>query len=250
LLRRDVEGYYSQGWTIQEHSGTHVDMPSHFYEGGRTAPELRPDELILAAVVIRIGARAAHEPDCVLSLDDVRSFEREHGRIPRHAAALMDSGWHTRVTDPARFINAQADGTFAFPGFDADAVRFLVQERGVACIGVDTLSLDRGSSTTYPSHQAVLSADRFGIEALANLDTIPPRGATLTIGPIHSRTARAAPATCSPAGERTAAIVAGTDSSPRSPRASAGAVVLAQRAKEHRPQPLLDARSRPAQGPS
>lgn len=61
-------------------------------------------------------------------------------------------------------------------------MQFLVSERHIACIGVDTLSLDRGSSTTYPAHQAALSADRFGIEALANLDKIPPSGATLTIG--------------------------------------------------------------------
>jgi kynurenine formamidase len=182
LLRRDAEGYYSQGWTIQEHSGTHIDMPSHFYEGARTAPELRPDELMLPAVVINIAQLAAHEPDCLLDLDDVRSFEREHRRIPGHAAVLMDSGWQTRVSDQARFTNAKADGTFAFPGFDAEAVEFLVHERQIACIGVDTLSLDHGSSTTYPAHQAALSADRFGIEALANLEKIPARGATITIG--------------------------------------------------------------------
>lgn len=182
LLRRDVEGYYSQGWTIQEHSGTHIDMPSHFYEGARTAPELRPDELALAAVVIRIAEQAAHVSDCVLGLDDVHAFERKHGRIPRHAAVLMDSGWQNRVSDPAHFTNANPDGTFAFPGFDADAVKFLVDERQISCIGVDTLSLDRGSSTTYPAHQATLSADRFGIEALANLDKLPPRGAVITIG--------------------------------------------------------------------
>lgn len=182
LLRRDVEGYYSQGWTIQEHSGTHIDMPSHFYEGARTAPELRPDELMLPAIVIDISDRAAQEADCLLNLDDVRTYERMHGRIPRKAAVLMDSGWQTRVDEPLLFTNANPDGTFAFPGFDAEAVRFLVDERQIACIGVDTLSLDLGSSTTYPAHQAALSADRFGIEALANLDKIPPRGATITIG--------------------------------------------------------------------
>jgi kynurenine formamidase len=182
LLRRDVEGYYSQGWTIQEHSGTHIDMPAHFYERGRTAPELRPDELLLPAVVLNVTTRVADEPNTLLDLDDVRTFEREHGRIPRHAAVLMDSGWQTRARDAARFTNADADGTFASPGFHPDAVRFLIDERQVACIGVDTLSLDCGSSTTYPAHQAALSADRFGIEALANLDKIPPRGATITIG--------------------------------------------------------------------
>ena len=182
LLRRDVEGYYSQGWTIQEHSGTHVDMPAHFYEGGRTAPELRPDELLLPVAVIDIGLRAATDHDCVLGLDDVHRHEREHGRIPRHAAVLMNSGWQALVGEPARFTGVQRDGSFAFPGFDPAAVTFLIEERDIACIGVDTLSLDRGSSTTYPAHQAALSADRFGIEALANLDRIPPRGASITLG--------------------------------------------------------------------
>lgn len=89
LLRRDVEGYYSQGWTIQEHSGTHIDMPAHFYPDGRTAPELRPDELMLSAAVIDIRARTASEPDCVLTLDDIVLYERKHGRIPPRAAVLM-----------------------------------------------------------------------------------------------------------------------------------------------------------------
>ncbi|HEV2930889.1 MAG TPA: cyclase family protein, partial [Propionibacteriaceae bacterium] len=91
------DGYYMQEWRIIEHIGTHVDAPGHFIAGGRLAPELELPELITPAVVIDISERAAQDPDTVVTVDDLRRFERRHGRIPRDAAVLMHSGWGAKV---------------------------------------------------------------------------------------------------------------------------------------------------------
>jgi kynurenine formamidase len=47
---------------------------------------------------------------------------------------------------------------------------------------VDTLSLDPGNAAVFSVHTALLSADRYGLENVANLNRIPPRGALVTVG--------------------------------------------------------------------
>jgi kynurenine formamidase len=178
----EADGYYMQEWRLIEHIGTHVDAPGHFTAGGRLAPQLHLSELITPAVVIDIAARAARNPDTVVTVDDVRAFERRHGRIPRDAAVLMYSGWGAKVGDPAAYRGADAAGTLHFPGFGPDACEWLLRHRGIRSLGVDTLSIDPGNSTTFDTHLVLTGADRYGVENLANLDRIPPRGATVVVG--------------------------------------------------------------------
>jgi kynurenine formamidase len=177
-----VNGFYGQHWTFWEHSCTHMDVPGHFVAGGRLAPDLDLDELIRPLVVIDIRAKAASDPDAVVTVDDVRSFERGHGRIPRGAVLAMWSGWQSRVASEAEYRNVGADGLQHFPGWDADAAEWAMEERDAAGFGVDTLSLDPGNSTTFDAHLTILAADRYGIENLANLGSVPERGATVTVG--------------------------------------------------------------------
>jgi kynurenine formamidase len=178
----EEDGYYMQEWRIIEHIGTHVDAPGHFTPGGRLAPELELSELIVPAVVIDIAARAARDPDTAVTVEDVRAFERRHGRIPRHAAVLMYSGWAAKVGDAAAYRGAEASGTLHFPGFSPEATEWLLRRRGIRSLGVDTLSIDPGNSTTFDTHLILTGADRYGLENLANLDRIPRRGATVVVG--------------------------------------------------------------------
>jgi kynurenine formamidase len=184
LVTIPADGFYAQEWTFGEHSGTHMDAPGHFKEGGRFASQLRPSELVLPIVVIDISRRARRDPDTVVRPDDLRRFERRHGRIPRGALVAMNSGWDAKVGDDAAFKGTDAGGTYHFPGFGVEAADFLLEERRVTAIGVDTLSLDHGPSTTFSVHVNWLGADRYGLENLANLGDLPPRGATATVGVI------------------------------------------------------------------
>jgi kynurenine formamidase len=175
-------GFYSQQWTLGEHSGTHMDAPGHFVVGGRLAPEITPQELIVPIVVIDIAERAARDADAVVTVDDLTRFERRHGRIPDGALVCMSSGWAAKVGDPLAFKGGAAFPDYHFPGFGLDAAMWLVERRDVTGIGVDTLSLDPGDSTTFPVHVNFLATDRYGLENLDNLDKIPPRGALAYVG--------------------------------------------------------------------
>jgi kynurenine formamidase len=182
LKRFDPDGFYSQEWTFGEHSGTHMDAPGHFIPGGRRVPQLRPEELLAPAAVIDISRRAASDPDAEVTPDDVARYERRHGRIPRGAVVFMNSGWAAKVNDNDAFKNADANGTYHFPGFGIDAVELLLTRRNIQGIGVDTLSLDPGNSTTFAVHNRLLGADRYGIENVANLSALRPKGAFVSVG--------------------------------------------------------------------
>ena len=177
-----TDGFYSQEWTLGEHSGTHVDAPGHFVDGGRLVTALRPDELFAPAVVIDISERVGDVPDAIVEVRDLRRFERRHGRIPRGAIVFMYSGWEERLPDAAAFKNVGPDGAYHFPGFGIEALEWLLERRDPAGIGVDTLSLDFGASTTFEVHRRLLGEDRYGIEAVASLSDIPPLGAQVVVG--------------------------------------------------------------------
>ena len=176
------DGYYMQEWRILEHTGTHVDAPGHFTPGGRLSTELQLSELITPAVVVDISARAARDPDAVVTVADLVAFERRHARIPRGAAVLMYSGWGAKVGDPDAYRGTDAAGTLHFPGFSVDACEWLLRKRGIRSLGVDTLSIDPGESETFETHLALTGADRYGLENLANLDRMPRHGATIFVG--------------------------------------------------------------------
>lgn len=182
LVTVEDDGFYAQGWTFEEHTGTHLDAPGHFVAGGRRTPELEPKELLIPVAVINISNRAKRNPDAVVTPDDLVRYERRHGRIPKNAGVFMYSGWEKRLPDGDAFKNADSSGTYHFPGFGIDAVEWLLERRTVRAIGVDTLSLDKGESTTFDVHLTWLGADRYGIENLANLGKLRPKGTTAFVG--------------------------------------------------------------------
>jgi len=182
LVTIPENGFYAQEWTFAEHSGTHMDAPGHFTLGGRLSPEITPQELMVPVVVVDISARVASNPDAVVTIEDLAAFEHRFGRIPARAVVCMYSGWESRIGSSEAYRNVGPDGRFHFPGFGIDAVEWLLQNRDFTGIGVDTLSLDNGPSQTFDVHVTLLGADHYGLENLANLKRIPPRGASAFVG--------------------------------------------------------------------
>lgn len=176
------DGFYIQRWTYTEHAGTHVDIPAHFISDGETVDNYPADLLIGPAVVIDISAKAAENDDAMLDLADLEAWESANGEIPAGAVVFMYSGWDVRWDDAESFRNADADDVQHYPGFSPEAATFLVEQRDIRGIGVDTLSLDTGNSTTFDVHITILAAGKYGIEGVANLAAIKDRQATVFVG--------------------------------------------------------------------
>jgi len=179
----EADGFYKNLLTYDEHTGTHMDSPAHFTPGDAlTADLLAPENFIVPLVVIDISDKASSDDDAALTADDIAVWEGEYGEIPTGSFVAMYSGWDARIDDAASFVNLDAEGVQHYPGLDPDAMDFLLTQRTVVGAGVDTLSLDIGASTDFASHVTLLGSGRYGLEALNQLGTIPPVGATIIVG--------------------------------------------------------------------
>ncbi|HSI42231.1 MAG TPA: cyclase family protein [Xanthobacteraceae bacterium] len=181
LFRFDKDGFNLNEWVVNEHTGTHLDTPFHFSKDGASAEAIPISALVVPLAVIDISAKAAADPDYQLGVADLAAYEAANGALPPGAAVALRSGWDKLVTTE-KFRNADATGAMHFPGFHPDLAAVLVQ-KGVAGVVVDTLSLDHGASKDFSFHYKWLGgAGRWGIEAAANLDAVPAKGATLVVG--------------------------------------------------------------------
>ncbi len=63
-----------------------------------------------------------------------------------------------------------------FPGLHPDAARWLVRERSVKAVGIDTASIDYGQSTLYETHRTFFERNIPAFENLASLERLPVRG--------------------------------------------------------------------------
>jgi kynurenine formamidase len=175
-------GSYSNRWNIGEHHGTHLDSPSHFSPNGATVEKIDPASFIAPAAIIDIRERVKKDLDAAVSVDEVRIWEKTHGKLPKGCAVCLNSGWDAKAGDAKAFLGTDAANKLHFPGFSKAAAEFLVNERDVAGLLVDTLSIDTGAATDFPVHKLWLGAGKWAVECVANLGKIPPSGATVFVG--------------------------------------------------------------------
>ena len=179
--------YSANSLCTPEHGGTHLDAPVHFAEGQRTAEQIPLEQLIAAAAVIDVTARAGADRDYRLLPADVEQFEKQHGRIPPGTIVLLRTGWSRYWPDAKAYMGDDTPGDaskLSFPGFGAEAATLLVKERRVAALGIDTASIDYGKSTDFMVHRIAAAENVPGFENLTNLDQLPPTGATVAALPM------------------------------------------------------------------
>jgi kynurenine formamidase len=181
--------YEANNFQAAEHGGTHLDAPVHFAEGRRTTDSVPLSSLIGPAAVVDVRDSAAANADYLVSVADLTRWERAHGRLPDGAVVLLRTGWDTRWPDRARYLGTADTGVAAttrlhFPGLDPSAARFLVSQRRVAAVGLDTPSLDAGPSATYESHVVLMGENVPGFENLTGLDHLPETGAYVVALPM------------------------------------------------------------------
>jgi kynurenine formamidase len=179
-----VDGFYMQYVREGEHTGTHWGAPAHFQEGGLTADQLDPGDLFLPAVKIDVRAQAAQDPDYGVTIDDVRQWTRRHGRIPRGAAVILWTGWEAKWGTDA-YPNLDADGVIHQPGFLPETVEWLIETRRLderGALGTDTFGPDRGIDETFAVSVLLYDRHRISLENLANLESLPARGAAVLVG--------------------------------------------------------------------
>lgn len=173
--------YSANDFRAAEHGGTHLDAPIHFARNGDTADEIPLRKLAGAAVNVDVRARANADRDLLVSVADLEAFEAEHGRIAADTIVLLRTGWSRHWPDARRYLGTADRGADAvpklhFPGLSEEAARWLVQQRRIKAVGIDTASIDRGQSTAFEAHRVLAAAQVPVFENVANLDRLPADG--------------------------------------------------------------------------
>lgn len=185
------QGYfYASGIvTTSEHGGTHIDAPIHFAEGGQSVDEIPLSQLMGPAVVIDVSQQTNPNPDYQISIDDIQQWETAHRPIPDGSIVLFRTGFGKFWPDRTRYLGTSELGAAAvanlhFPGLHPDAAQWLLENRKINAVGIDTPSIDYGQSQLFESHQRLFERNVPALENVANLDKLPIEGATVIALPM------------------------------------------------------------------
>ena len=187
ISRYDERGpaWYWNNISTGEHTGTHFDAPIHWVTGreGADVSQVPVGRLIASAAVLDVSAAAAADPDFLLEIDHVRTFEAQHGPLPAGGWLLVRTGWDARSSDAAAYANEGHS-----PGISVECARWLAEQAPIQGVGVETVGTDAGLAHSFeppfPCHSFLLGAGKYGLTQLQNLASLPPTGAVVIAGPL------------------------------------------------------------------
>lgn len=188
------KGYYYSAYKFSapEHGGTHLDSPIHFAEGRQTVDEIPLNRLIAPAVKIDVSAKAVQNRDYLISVEDITTWESANGKIPDGNIVLFQTGYGKFWGDRTKYMGAEGDQKH-FPGLGAEAAKWLVQNRKINAVGIDTASIDNGQSVNFDAHVILMSENIPAFENVANLEKIPVKGFQVIALPMKIKGGSGAP---------------------------------------------------------
>ncbi|AUP80742.1 cyclase family protein [Flavivirga eckloniae] len=178
------KGYYysANNFCTAEHGGTHIDAPIHFIENGETVDKIALEKLIGNAIKIDVYSKAIKNPDYLVSVQDLKTWEvSQKTTIPEGAIILLQTGYSKYYPDKVKYLGTDKRGEDAvkllhFPGLSPEAAKWLIEKRNIKAIGIDTPSIDYGQSEYFESHVLLLKQSIPVFENLTNLDKLPLSG--------------------------------------------------------------------------
>lgn len=185
------KGFYYTAFKFcaAEHGGTHIDAPIHFAQGKQTVDQIPLHTLIAPAVVVDISEKALADRDYQITVKDFTEWEAQHGTLPDNVILLLRTGYGKFWPDRVRYMGTDRRGTEAvkdlhFPGLHPEAARWLVENRKINAVGLDTPSIDFGQSQLFESHQILFEQNIPVFENVANLVLLPDTGAYIVALPM------------------------------------------------------------------
>jgi kynurenine formamidase len=205
VFNRTQASYQTRWLLMDEHTGTHFDAPSHFIppeesgldnagaEAACTTDRVPLAQLLGPAAVVDVSDLAGTgEPGTSprIEVDRLTAWESEHGRFKPDEIVLLRGDWDDRYRPGPDGFPYAADALVTrrgpgWPSPTAEAIEHLL-DRGVRCVGTDGVSIG-AADDGEPAHTAGLAAGMVFVEALCNLDVLPPRGAFFLFLPIKVR---------------------------------------------------------------
>ena len=162
--------------TMGLHSGTHIDTPSHFFEGEESVDNLNLESFVGEAMV--------YDLTCVkesIEEYDLKNYGINAGDI------LLFKTKNFELYEKNSFSNE-------FIYLSEGGAEYLV-ERRVKTVGIDYLSIERSGSKDHPVHKLLLS-NRISIIEGLDLRAVKPGKYTIFCLPLKIVGVEASPARC------------------------------------------------------
>ncbi len=181
--------YEANSFFTAEHGGTHLDAPVHFSEGKHAADEIPLDRLMGPVVVVDVSAACAENRDYQIQVSDLEAWEQMHGEMLDDVILLFNTGFGQYWPDREQYMGtaergAEAVAKLHFPGIHPETATWLVENRNIRAVGLDTPSIDYGQSVLFETHQILFKTNMPAFENVANVDQLPATGATVIALPM------------------------------------------------------------------
>jgi kynurenine formamidase len=190
--------YSSYSLSMPEHGGTHLDAPVHFAEGRESTDAVPLTSLTGEAVVIDVSKDALLNRDYRIGSSEIQQWEKENATTIDHKIVLFRTGYGQFYPNREAYFGTSLRGAEAipqlhFPGIASEAADWIVKNRKVKAVGLDTPSLDYGQSTDFLTHRILMESNIPGFENVANLDSLPALGAYVVALPMKVAQGSGAP---------------------------------------------------------
>ncbi len=135
------------------HVGTHVEAPLHFLSDGGDTSSLAIEKLMGPAIVLDFRHKAVNEP---ITLAEIQAA----GDVQIGDRVLTMTGRHTSYRTPQSHDR---------PYITEEAVRWLVEDRKINCLGTDSSGFEVRGVSHHPDHRLLNNAGVPVLECLTNL---------------------------------------------------------------------------------
>jgi len=169
--------YATKQFEAAEHGGTHVDAPSHFAKGKKNVAQIPVSNLMGKAVIIDLRKKTLPDDDYLITIGDLKAWEADYGKIPQRNIVLFYTGYGKYWPDRFGYLGTTLHGpdsvhTLHFPGLAKDAAQWLIKERKIKAVGIDTASIDYGQTVSFPTHRVLAENNIPVFENVAHLNKV------------------------------------------------------------------------------
>jgi kynurenine formamidase len=147
--------------SLSTHQGTHLDVPFHFFDDGKTLDQVDLERFYGEAHLVDFAPGAALPPQTPLTLE---MFTRHEAVFRPGAKIVYRTGWDRMFGRPEFFSQ--------FPTLTLEAARWIASRR-ISLLGMDTPT---PSAEWLECHHILLGkgVEMIIVEGLANLEKLPP----------------------------------------------------------------------------
>ncbi|NOZ49820.1 MAG: cyclase family protein [Chloroflexi bacterium] len=151
--RQGPEGDIMSLVYMWSHVGTHVEAPLHYLRDGADAAHIPIEKLMGPAIVLDFRHKETNE---AITLAEIQAA----GDIQVGDRVLAMTGRHTLYNTPASHDR---------PYITEEAVRWLVEDRKINCLGTDSSGFEVRGVEHHPDHHLLMNAGVPILECLNNL---------------------------------------------------------------------------------